>query len=363
MSAFIEFAGVAAALYLWESTLWLPLRGVALRKGAKGRWHVLEPDAFFTTRDLGLTPMWPLLPDVGLAPCQEPPLIVDADGNVAVVRDGRFVFLSKTLDWNDLHVDTNHLVVAGLKIRISSQRCLDSLRMDRSRGMALEAAVQQTWKKALSPSRSRWEWKKWKLVSAPLRWYGVLLTFGFWVGLPLVYVYRGSVATVVFAVGLWALMACVAGYLWWLGKRVYPGARSAFRMDAFLALVVPFHAMRASEIASVHAMGSTHPVGLILSTADFGNPWLGRFVRRVLHPLPGDTGNQAWCKAMRHLLAGALARCGRDLEQFDLPPDISDDEAATSYCPRCHGLYLAGILTCRDCPELELRPLVRVGSS
>jgi hypothetical protein len=363
MSAFIEFAGVAAALYLWESTLWLPLRGVALRKRAKGRWHMLEPDAFFTTRELGLTPMWPLLPDVGLAPCQEPPLIVDAEGNMAVARDGRLVFLDKSLNCKDLHSDTHHLLVAGIKIRISSHRCLDSLRLAKSRGMALEAAVQQAWKRALSPSRSRWEWKKWKLVSGPLRWYGVLLTFGFWVGLPLVYVYRGSYSTVLFAVGLWVLMACVAGNLWWLGKRVYPGARSAFRMDAFLALVVPFHAMRASEIASVHAMGCTHPVGLILSTGDFGNPWLGRFVRRVLHPLPGDTGNLAWCRAMRPLLVEALSKCGRDLEEFDFPPDSSEDEAAASYCPRCHSLYLAGVLTCKDCPELEVRSLVRVGSN
>jgi hypothetical protein len=324
---------------------------------------VLEPDAFFTTRELGLIPMWPLLPDVGLAPCQEPPLIVDAEGNMAAMRDERIILLSKSLDWSDLQVETHHLVIAGTRIRISSHRFVDSLRMGKSRGMALETAVQQAWKRSLSPSRSRWEWKKWKLVSGPLRWYGGLLTLGFWAGLPLVYVYRGSFATVVFAIGLWALMACVAGILWWLGKRVYPGARSAFRMDAFLALVVPLHAMRASEIASVHAMGSTHPVGLILSTGDLGNPWLARFVRRALHPLPGDTGNQAWCRTMRPLLAPALAKCGRDLEEFDVPPDSSEDEAAASYCPRCHGLYLAGVLTCKDCPKLEVRPLVRGGSN
>jgi hypothetical protein len=363
MSAFIEFAGVALALYLWESTLWLPRKGGALRKRGKGRWHVLEADAFFTTRELGLTPLWPLVPDVGIAPCQEPPLIVDADGNLALIRDNRLISFYKPLTWNDLQPDGHHLIVDGVKIRISSHRCVDSLRRAKSRGMTPVAAVQQAWKNALSPSRSRWEWKKWKLISGPLRWYGALLTFGFWVGLPLVYVYRGSLATVVFALGLLGLMACIAGYLWWLGKRVYPGARSAFRMDAFLALVVPFHAMRAAEIASVHAMGSTHPVGLILSTGDFGNLWLARLARKVLYPLPHDEGNQAWCRAMRPLLARALADCGKDLEQFDAPPDHSDDEAAASYCPRCHGLYLAGVVSCKDCLELEVKPLVRGGSS
>lgn len=358
MSAFIEFAGVALALYLWESTLWLPRKGGALRKRSKGRWHVLEPDAFFTTRELGLTPLWPLVPDVGLAPCQEPPLIVDVDGNLGLIRDDRLISFPNRLTWNDLQSESHHLIVAGVKIRISSHRCVDSLRRSKSRGMTLVAAVQQAWKSALSPSRSRWEWKKWKLVSGPLRWYGALLTLGFWVGLPLVYIYWGSFTTVLFAMCLWALMVSVACNLWWLGKRVYPGARSAFRMDAFLALVVPFHAMRALEIASVHAMGCTHPVGLILSSEDSGNPWLARLARKVLYPLPRDEGNQAWCRAMRPLLARAFADFSKGLEQYDVPPDHSDDEAAASYCPRCHGLYLAGVLSCKDCPWIEVKPLV-----
>jgi len=86
---------------------------------------------------------------------------------------------------------------------------------------------------------------------------------GFFAGLPLVYIYKGGVPTLIFRLWLWSLMAWTAGHLWWLGGKVYPGARSDLRMDALLAMLVPFHAIRATEIAAGHAMGTTHPARVL----------------------------------------------------------------------------------------------------
>ena len=349
MPAFAEFLLVAAALYLLESTLWLPLRGVVLRRRwSGGKWKILDPTAFFATRELGLIPMLPLPPDAGLAPCQAPPLLVNGDGEYVWPSGKPF----KLLMWNDLREDTHHLIVAGRKIRISTSRCVGALRREKNRGATLEDAVRKVWCLAMSPRRAGREWARWKFVSSPLRWSGALLMLGFFVGLPLAYVYGGGLPTVLFAVLLWCLMAWAAAHLWWLGKRVYPDAQAALRMDALLALLVPFHAMRALEIAAVHAMGTTHPVGLLLSSGDLENPWLGQFVRGVLHPREGERGVSS---ALRPFLVRALSGSGKKLEDFDFEPDHSDDAQAASYCPRCHGLYLAQVATCPDCKGLGLR--------
>jgi hypothetical protein len=355
MPAFVEFLLVAAALYLWESTLWLPLRSVVLRRRwSGGTWKILDPTTFFTTRELGLIPMLPLPPDAGLAPCQAPPLLVNGDGEFVWSSGESF----KLLTWNDLRENTHHLMVAGRKVRISTPRCVGALRREKNRGRTLEDAVRRVWRLAMSPGRAGREWLRWKLVSGPLRWSGALLTLGFFVGLPLAYMDGGGVPTVLFAMVLWSLMAWTAARLWWLGQRVYPDARPALRMDALLALLVPFHAMRALEIAAVHAMGNTHPVGLLLSSGDVGNPWLGRFVRRILHPQDGECGVSS---ALRPILTRALSGSGKILEDFDFEPDRSGDAQAASYCPRCHGLYLAEVATCPDCRGFVLRAFAPSG--
>ncbi len=354
MPAFVEFALIAIALYLWESTLWIPLRGVALRKRWLGaHWKALDPGSLIATREIGLVPMLPFPPDVGLAPCQAPPLLADDAGLFLERADGRMEALEGTR-WEDVKEEAHHLLVGSQRIRITSKRCIEVLRRAKQRGATPEAAAREAMRLALSPARAGREWKRWKLVSSPLRIYGPLLTLGFFIGLPLAYVKLGTLPTLILALWLWCLMAWTGCHLWWLAKRVYPGARAALRTDALLALIVPFHAMRALEIASVHAMGTTHPVGLLLSAGDFENPWLGRFVRRVLHPIDTDLRHAA---AVRPMLVKALARWGRQIEDFDTVPDHSADAGAVSYCPRCHGLFLAGVKSCADCRGLALRQI------
>lgn len=253
--------------------------------------------------------------------------------------------------WDDLKEQDHQLVAADGKTRISSARCIGILRRAKLRGATPEAAIRQAMRLAISPVRAGREWKRWRLVSSPLRMLGPTLTLGFFAGLPLVHLKLGGLHTLMLAFWLWCLMLWVACHLWWLGKRVYPDARPALRTDALLSLLVPFHAMRAMEIASVHAMGTTHPAGLILSTGDFGNPWLGGYVRRILHPLAADAGFHT---ALLPLLDDALASCGKTTLEFDAPPDRSGDPQAARFCPRCHGLYLAQVTTCPDCQGIGL---------
>lgn len=353
MTVFTEFVLVAVLIYLWESSLWLPRRGIALRKRWFGnRWKALEPDSLFATRETGLVPMLPLPSDAGLAPCQAPPLFADAEGSLWLENsEGRSESLGR-LGWEDLKEEPPYFIAGGRKTRLTSPRCIGVLRRARQRGATPEMAVRQAMRLAVSPLRAGREWKRWLLVSSSLRFFGPILTVGFFGGLPLAYVKLGTLPTLLLGLWLWLVMVWTAGHVWWLGRRVYPDAKGAFQMDALLSVLVPFHAMRAMEIASVHAMGTTHPVGLILSTGDFENPWLAGFVRRVLHPLAEEAGRAA---AIREPLSAALISCGRNLEDFDTAPDRSNDAGVERYCPRCHGLFLASVESCRDCRGMRLR--------
>ncbi len=352
MSVFAEFLLVAVLLYLWESCLWLPLRGVALRKQWFGkRWKALDPRSIFATREVGLIPMFPLPPDAGLAPCQAPPLFADKDGLWLESTTGRIEAVGK-IGWEDLKEDHHQLMARGRKTRITSSRYIGVLRRAKRRGATPEAAVSQALRLSISPSRAGREWSRWQRVSSDLRFICPILTVGFFVGLPLAYIKLGTLPTLLLGLWLWVLMAWTAGILWWLGTRVYPEAKSALQMDALLSLLVPFHAMRAMEAASVHAMGTTHPAGLILASGDFENPWLARFVRRVLHPIRDETLLAA---ALHVPLEISLKRCGKTFADFDSIPSRSTDAEAEAYCPRCHGLFLAAVDSCRDCHGMTLR--------
>lgn len=132
--------------------------------------------------------------------------MVDSEGRLMVETIPERVFYLNSLDWNDLREAPHHLAIAGSRIRISSPRCIGVLRPARQRGSSLDAAVRQAWWLALSPGRSGREWQRWKLVSGQLRWNGLILTIGFFTGLPLVYVFRGSFPALLFAGWLWAVM-------------------------------------------------------------------------------------------------------------------------------------------------------------
>lgn len=357
MSAFTEFVLVAIALYLWESTLWLPLRGIVLRRKWFGSgWKALDPRALMAGKELGLVPLLPLPPDSGIAPCQGPPLVATAEGGFLLeLAPGGFASFN-SLEWNDLSEKDHHLVVSGTRTRTTSPRFVDFLRRAKNRGASPQVAIRQAWRFALSPTRARREWRRWKMVSGSLRALAPMLAIGTFAGLPLSYIYLGVLPMLILLAWLWVLMISISAHLWWLGRRVYPAARPALRMDALLSLIVPFHAMRAVEIASLHAVGTTHPAGLLLSTGDTENPWLRTFIRHILHPLPDSPEDAAFAAAVKPILSSALASCGKQFTDYDTVPDHSEDPETTAFCPRCHARYLPDIKACPDCNGTPLRP-------
>jgi hypothetical protein len=342
-----EFLLIAFALYLWESALWLPLRGVVLRRRWRGEsWRPLNPASFIALRDSGLVMMLPLPPDGGLAPCQAPPLLADDQGHVGLAIGSEEFRMIGPLEWADIAVEPGHLTVKGHRVSISSPRAIAPLSRGRARGLAPAPAIRRMWRLALSPCRASREWRKWRLVSRKLRLLPPLLTLGFFAGIPAAYTLGGILPTLVVVLHLWLLMAGISCHLWWLGKRAYPAARSALRMDAFVSLIVPFHAMRALESTSRHAMATTHPAALLLATGDLENPWLAGFFRRLRHPRPGIAGDAIFSKTIRPHLAGRLPP--------ESAPDRRNDPDSTGWCPRCHSLYLPGADTCPDCRDLPL---------
>ncbi len=358
MPVLAQFVAVAIALYLWESAAWMPLRGVVLRRRKTGPgWKVVDPESLFTTRKFGLVPLFPVPPDGGFAPCQIPPLLTDGAGNFLTEGPRGRIIVIGPLDWDDLTPAPRHLMAGGVKIAISSPRSWEMLRRARIRGLSLEEATLLSFRRSLSPARAAREWKRWQRISAPLRWYGPALAAGFFLLLPWVYLNLNGLQVLLFALWLWFLMAGTACQLWWLGSKVYPAAKTEFRSDALLSLLVPFHAMRALETAAIHAMATTHPAALLLSTGDWENPWFKKLVRRFIHPLPSDAADRDYAESSTRLMFPILASRSISLDDLNQPPGRGGDAAAAGYCPRCHGLFLPAVATCPDCPGLRIREL------
>jgi hypothetical protein len=356
MSAAAEFFLIALAIYLWESGLWLPLRGAALRKRPfSGRWSVIRPGHWMSTRELGLVAMLPVVPDTGLAPCQAPPLLVTPQGKILLETAASDLVECGSLTWEDITVDAGKLSVGGVSARVSSPRMVDLFRRAKMRGLSPAEGIADAWKKAMSPHRAAREWRRWRLVSSPLAPFCLLLTTGFFIGLPVTFLYAGVLPTLGVVLFLWVLMGVIGCRLWWLGGRVYPAARRALRADAALCCVVPFHAMRALELAAVHAMATTHPVALLLSTGDTENPRLAQLCRELLHPRPDVPFDDERATLIRPLLEKALSRHGREISCYGTMPSKSDDEAATRFCPRCLSVFAGGVDSCTDCKGVPLK--------
>ena len=356
MSAATEFLLFALASYLWESCLWLPLRSVVLRRSAfAARWNPIRPGHWMTTRELGLVPLLPVVPDSGLALCQSPPLLMDGNGRLLIEIIGSELIECPVSGWEDIEVQPSRLIVGGATARLSSMRAVDLLRAAKAKGRSPAEGVAELWKKALSPQRAAREWRRWKIASAPLGPLCLTLTTGFFIGLPVAYLYAGILPMLGVVLFLWLVMWNIGARLWWMAGRVYPTVRNTMRADAALCCVVPFHAMRAMEHASVHAMANTHPAALVLSTGDVKNPWLARFAREAVHPRPEVPFDDARAALIRPHLAMALGRFAKDLSDYETVPSRDEDEQATAYCPRCHAMFGAGIHVCSDCRGVALK--------
>lgn len=352
MPVFLEFLLVAFLIYLWESGLWLPKQEIALRRSwFSKKWKAIPATRFLSTRDLGVVPMFPIPPDSGLAPCASFPLVVDESEKIFMVTPFGDFHETSASSWEDLRFSGLRLSVGDRSIRCQSPVVGDLLRRGRKAGLSPQDAIRRIWSTSLSPNRAKRELKRWRILTPSLRFYCPLLTFGFFGGIPAAYLNLGSFTALMLAAWLWCLMLAISLNLFYLAKRGYPAARSEIRQDAFLSLIIPFHAMRALEISSVHAFARTHPAAMILSSRDFGHRWLGKFIRSLLFPRPGHAGDHAHSSTALHLLKKQI----HSQEHFDQTPDHSDDPEASSYCPRCQNMFMPEIDVCTDCGGMKLR--------
>jgi hypothetical protein len=141
-----------------------------------------------------------------------------------------------------------------------------------------------------------------------------------------------------------------------MAKHAYPSCRGEIRQDALLSLFVPFHAMRALEITSVHAFARTHPAAILLASGATGHPWLSSYMRSLLFPRPNQPGDTARTMTFLPEAEKILSAKSMKAGDYDVAPKHGDDPDASSYCPRCHGMFLTGRETCGDCGEIRLRP-------
>jgi hypothetical protein len=356
MPVFLEFLVVAALIYLWESTLWLPKRGHALRRIWLAKsWRVSSATRLLSTRELGVIPMLPLPPDASLIPCPGFPLALDDTGAIFIDDADGFFRKTEARTWEDIRFTAPHLHAGNLSVRCQSPAAMDSLREARSLGIEPQAAIRNCAAQSVSPSRAKRDQKRWKIVSAPLRFYSPVLTLGFFGGIPATYLFLGSAYALWLAAWLWCIMWAISLHLFWIAKHAYPSCRNEIRQDAWFSLLVPFHAMRALEITSVHVFARTHPAAILFASGELTHPWLASFIRNILFPRPTYRGDAALASTLLPEIEKILNRKKRKASDFDTPPDHSDDPDAYSYCPRCHRMFLKGKEVCSDCGGIPLR--------
>lgn len=357
MPVFLEFLLIAALIYLWESTLWLPKRGHAMRRGWFGKkWRVIPATRLLSTRELGVIPMLPVPPDSGLAPCPGFPLAVDETGAIFIeTADGDFR-QTDAHSWEQIRYIAPNLVVGKFSIRCQSPTVMEPLREAKSRGLDPQTAIRRCAALSLSPARAKRDLKRWRIISAPLRLYGPVLTLGFFGGIPAAFIFVGPASALWLAAWLWCVMLTISLHLFWIAKNAYPSCRSEIRQEAFLSLIVPFHAMRALEIISVHVFARTHPAAILLASGATTHPWLHSFIRSLLFPRPNHTGDAARASTFLPEIEKILGRKNMKAVEFDSAPKHRDDPDASAYCPRCHGMFLKGRETCGDCGDMPLRP-------
>lgn len=355
MSAFAEFCLVALALFVWESILWIPLRGVCVQMPiSRKKLRILSPDRWFATKNSGMifSSWWPGGADVAV--CQSCPLLVDAQGRWLLQHnDGRYVAVEAPA-WEDIQWQAPHMMVRGVRVMLTGARMMESLWRGKKAGLTPADAVMDVWRESLSMPRAAGEWKKWRLATASLRWLQPILFTGFVSGLVLYFFDAEQFPLGLFLGWMWLMMVMIACQLRYLSRRLYRSSRGEFLLDAFLCCTVPFHAMRASEIAVRPVLGNIHPFAMV-ARYDTQNPWLVRQLRQIAHPRPGKLEDEILFAAMQPLLIGVMIKLQRTWSDFDEVPTTPRDEGDDCFCPRCHSYYLAGVESCRDCGDYPLR--------
>lgn len=355
MPVFFEFLLIALLIFLWESVLWLPRQGMALRRGILGKtWRAIPATRFLALRRLGAVPMMPLPADTWLFPCSGFPLAVDAEGGIHIESPNGIFLKTGAGSWDDIRFSAPNIFAGNLSARCQSPRTVETLREGKELGLSLGDAIRRVWELSLSPPRAKREMKRWGIAVSPLTLYCPVLCIGFFAGLPAAYLTLGPMSAIWLGAWLWCLMVGISIQLFAISRESIPSAKSELRQDALLSLVVPFHAMRAAELASIHAFAATHPAAILLATGAHDHPWLAKFVRSLRFPRPSNPGDAAITETALKPLENILRIRGLTTDRYLSPPDCPDDPDAAAWCPRCHGMFLADVRICRDCGGLGL---------
>lgn len=357
MSAFAEFCLVALALFLWESILWIPLRGHCVSVGRGGKkLRIIEPGRWFSTKSSGAV-FSSLMPGSAMvAPCQALPLLVDEDGRWLLQRDDGVYQIIEAPEWQDIHWRSPHLIVRGLSARLTGTGVLLLLQEGKKCGLSPGDAVREAWRLSLSLPRAAAAWRRWHRATAILRWMQPMLLVGFVSGLVMYGLDGERFPLLLFLLWTWLMMLMIAGQVWYLGRKVYPESRGEIGMDVLLCLVIPFHAMRAAEMVARHAFGHVHPYAMVLRL-DRRHPWLLRQLRHLAHPRPGRVEDEILQAAMRLWMEEAMRRMDCVPDDLAAAPKTPAEDGETHFCPRCESLYLYGVDTCRECGDYPLSVL------
>jgi hypothetical protein len=349
MSAFAEFCLVALALFLWESILWIPLRGHCVSFGRGGKkLRIIEPGRWFSTKSSGAV-FSSLVPgSAHEAPCQALPLVVDETGRWLLERDDGVYQNIEAPEWQDIHWRSPHLIVRGQSVRLTGKGVLSLLQEGKKIGLSPADAVRRVWRLSISLPRAAAAWRRWHAATAVLRWMQPTFCVGFVSGLVMYGLDGERFPLLLFLCWTWLMMWMIAGQLWHLGRKGYPESRGEIGMDVLLCLLIPFHAMRAAEIVARHGFGHVHPYAMVLRF-DRGHPWLLRQLRQLAHPRPGRMEDEILRSAMRPWMEEAMLRMGGTMEELSSVPTTSAEDGETHFCPRCESLYLAGVDSCREC--------------
>jgi len=134
-----------------------------------------------------------------------------------------------------------------------------------------------------------------------------------------------------------------------LHRRFDPRDKGERYKQIFLAMTMPWHAMRISdELLLSSKFSSIHPLALVSISNDLrGKQYLAKALRDSIY-LKKPTYSEQDVRAVFKSL-------NIDTKLILSEPSPEKSSRSDSYCPCCHTRYLAGVKTCSDCDDTPLK--------
>jgi len=135
-----------------------------------------------------------------------------------------------------------------------------------------------------------------------------------------------------------------------LHRRFNPLDKGERYKQIFLALTMPWHAMRISdELLLSSKFSSIHPLALVSISNDLkGKQYLAKALRDSIY-LKKSTYIEQDVRTVFQSL-------NINTDPILSNPSLDSSSGSTSYCPCCHTSYLVNVKTCSDCDDTPLEP-------